>query len=108
MSVIITFMFEPAKLQMNCASARGTSILRSDGSVPIWAGSLMGGPGALTPQAMAKGGREVGKERSHQWCYSAGSVDDRTAHRGLVASPEGIIPTISLPLPDLATYGLGW
>ena len=23
MSVIITFMFEPAKLQMNCASARG-------------------------------------------------------------------------------------
>ncbi len=26
MSVIITFMFEPAKLQMNCASASGTSI----------------------------------------------------------------------------------
>ena len=31
MSLIITFMFEPAKLQMNCASARGTSIFRSDG-----------------------------------------------------------------------------
>ena len=29
MSVIITFMFEPAKLQMNCASASGTSTLRS-------------------------------------------------------------------------------
>jgi hypothetical protein len=29
MSLIITFMFEPAKLQMNCASASGTSILRS-------------------------------------------------------------------------------
>ena len=28
MSVIITFMFEPAKLQMNCASASGTSTLR--------------------------------------------------------------------------------
>ena len=27
MSVIITFMFEPAKLQMNCASASGTSML---------------------------------------------------------------------------------
>jgi hypothetical protein len=31
MSVIITFMFEPAKLQMNCASASGTSIARVDG-----------------------------------------------------------------------------
>ena len=29
MSLIITFMFEPAKLQMNWASARGMSILRS-------------------------------------------------------------------------------
>ena len=30
MSVIITFMFEPAKLQMNWASASGTNILRSE------------------------------------------------------------------------------
>src|SRR5271165_2701555 len=30
MSLIITFMFEPAKLQMNWASASGTSIFRSD------------------------------------------------------------------------------
>ena len=30
MSLIITFMFEPAKLQMNCASASGTRIFRSD------------------------------------------------------------------------------
>jgi hypothetical protein len=30
MSVIITFMFDPAKLQMNWASARGTSITRND------------------------------------------------------------------------------
>jgi hypothetical protein len=29
MSVIMTFMFEPAKLQMNCASASGTRILRN-------------------------------------------------------------------------------
>src|SRR3954469_4299004 len=29
MSVIITFMFEPAKLQMNCARASGRSIFRS-------------------------------------------------------------------------------
>ena len=29
MSVIMTFMFEPAKLQMNCARASGTKIFRS-------------------------------------------------------------------------------
>src|SRR4051794_33244538 len=29
MSLIITFMFEPAKLQKNCASARGTRMRRS-------------------------------------------------------------------------------
>ena len=28
MSLIITFMFEPAKLQMNCARASGRRILR--------------------------------------------------------------------------------
>jgi len=31
MSVIMTFMFEPAKLQMNWARASGTSILLKDG-----------------------------------------------------------------------------
>jgi hypothetical protein len=30
MSLIITFMFEPAKLQMNCASARGRINLRAE------------------------------------------------------------------------------
>jgi len=30
MSLITTFMFEPAKLQMNWARASGSSILRSD------------------------------------------------------------------------------
>src|SRR6478672_13406591 len=30
MSVIITFMFEPAKLQMNCASASGRTNLRAE------------------------------------------------------------------------------
>jgi hypothetical protein len=30
MSVIITFMFDPAKLQMNCARASGTSMTRND------------------------------------------------------------------------------
>jgi hypothetical protein len=38
MSVIITFMFEPAKLQMNWAKASGTSIFRSDG-VKVWRGA---------------------------------------------------------------------
>ena len=31
MSLIITFMFEPAKLQMNCASASGISTRRKAG-----------------------------------------------------------------------------
>ena len=35
MSLIMTFMFEPAKLQMNWARASGTSTLRSD---PVMAG----------------------------------------------------------------------
>jgi hypothetical protein len=29
MSLIITFMFDPAKLQMNCASARGSTNRRA-------------------------------------------------------------------------------
>jgi hypothetical protein len=29
MSLIITFIFEPAKLQMNCAKAKGTSTRRN-------------------------------------------------------------------------------
>ena len=32
MSVIITFMFEPAKLQMNCASASGRISRRAEAS----------------------------------------------------------------------------
>jgi hypothetical protein len=33
MSVIITFMFEPAKLQMNWARASGTSMRRRSGDI---------------------------------------------------------------------------
>jgi hypothetical protein len=40
MSLIITFMFEPAKLQMNWASASGAKILRSAGA---GAGAAAGG-----------------------------------------------------------------
>ncbi|GAA3140217.1 hypothetical protein GCM10010486_02610 [Nonomuraea roseoviolacea subsp. carminata] len=41
MSLIITFMFEPAKLQMNCASARGASRLRDEAAEPEAAGVLV-------------------------------------------------------------------
>src|SRR5215218_5255992 len=42
MSLIMTFMFEPAKLQMNCARARGTSTPRSDSAArPATTGSVM-------------------------------------------------------------------
>src|SRR5215831_7847481 len=33
MSLIITFMFEPAKLQMNCANASGARIRRDTGAL---------------------------------------------------------------------------
>jgi hypothetical protein len=35
MSVIITFMFDPAKLQMNWASAKGTSTPPSRDAAPV-------------------------------------------------------------------------
>jgi hypothetical protein len=45
MSLIMTFMLEPAKLQMNCASARGRSTLRR----------APDGRPTLTPSDMARG-----------------------------------------------------
>ena len=48
MSLIMTFMFEPAKLQMNWASASGTSIRRSDPA------------GARTPAAVMTPTRRAG------------------------------------------------
>jgi hypothetical protein len=44
MSVIITFMFEPAKLQMNWASASGARNLRREATEPAEAGSALNGP----------------------------------------------------------------
>jgi hypothetical protein len=38
MSLIIKFMFEPAKLQMNCASASGARNLRRETPEPTDAG----------------------------------------------------------------------
>jgi hypothetical protein len=43
MSVIITFMFEPAKLQMNCASASGRISLRADASGRSTVGAWLAG-----------------------------------------------------------------
>src|SRR3954454_7017868 len=50
MSEIITFMFDPAKLQMNCASARGAISLRADRSAR--AGTAAGAAGAEPPAAL--------------------------------------------------------
>jgi hypothetical protein len=41
MSLIITFMFEPAKLQMNWASASGARNLRRERAEPADAGSAL-------------------------------------------------------------------
>jgi hypothetical protein len=53
--LIITFMFDPAKLQMNCASASGNSILRAEPTDPAPAG--LGTPAngrSLTPSGYPK------------------------------------------------------
>jgi hypothetical protein len=44
MSLIITFMFEPAKLQMNCASASGARNLRRETAEIADAGSALARP----------------------------------------------------------------
>src|SRR4051794_38284799 len=44
MSLIITFMFEPAKLQMNWASASGARKLRRETTEPADAGSALNAP----------------------------------------------------------------
>ena len=42
MSLIMTFMLEPAKLQMNWARASGSNMRRSDGAIrPVWTGFAM-------------------------------------------------------------------
>src|SRR5215212_5271426 len=48
MSLIITFMFEPAKLQMNCASASGARNLRRE-TTEASGGTLESVPGADGP-----------------------------------------------------------
>src|ERR1044071_6331763 len=42
MSLIITFMLEPAKLQINCASASGTSALRESTTKTSYFGTIGG------------------------------------------------------------------
>src|SRR5947207_2548834 len=56
MSVIITFMFDPAKLQMNCASASGRISLRADASgIPATlAGAELSLIAALPPRLRAR------------------------------------------------------
>src|SRR6187401_3581772 len=66
MSVIITFMFEPAKLQMNCASASGTSICRKFGAGRV-------------PEEVSDNGRWTARRRP----WIAGAIQALIeAHRG--------------------------
>ena len=55
MSLIMTFMFEPAKLQMNWARANGTSIFRSDeAETPTVAPLVMSMRSSLLPGEPAR------------------------------------------------------
>ena len=64
MSLIITFMFEPAKLQMNCASASGARNLRREMAEPTDAGSSVT---LRTPETAA----------DHGSCHLRASVPSR-------------------------------
>ena len=55
MSLIITFMFEPAKLQMNCARASGAMNARAEPTQLAVANPCPGGV-VLTPTASAAAG----------------------------------------------------
>jgi hypothetical protein len=54
MSLIMTFMFDPAKLQMNWASASGTSIFRSDEAGIVRAPLVMSMRPSLLPGELAR------------------------------------------------------
>src|SRR5215216_5713871 len=61
MSLIITFMFEPAKLQMNWASASGARNLPIETAEPARAGSLVIGRLRLGDGARGEDQSEVGE-----------------------------------------------
>jgi hypothetical protein len=74
MSVIITFMFEPAKLQMNCASASGTSIRLSAGATPVPAALATGDPTCPGGRGVGRATR-AGSTATHQ-VVGSGTQDD--------------------------------
>src|SRR5690606_16917198 len=99
MSLIITFMFEPAKLQMNCASASGTSIRRRAGSGRVRSAMAHRGPGAraqglagvveLVVEVQRRGDqRQVGERLGEVADLLAGRVDLLRVHAEVVAVGE--------------------
>jgi hypothetical protein len=52
-SVIMTFMLEPAKLQMNCANASGANIPRTIRPLPCMTGLLQSAPSSDPVRAFA-------------------------------------------------------
>src|SRR4051812_22904313 len=67
MSVIITFMFEPAKLQMNCASASGAISLRmvARDRSPV-EGGLTDTDRSVTDSAVSQSGRRAGQHHPEE------------------------------------------
>ena len=76
MSVIITFMFEPAKLQMNWASASGRINLR---------GEISARPGARAPLIATGFPVTRSHHRNESGAYGDDGSVQRTPHR-----PEGV------------------
>jgi hypothetical protein len=67
----MTFMFEPAKLQMNWASASGTSIFRSDEAGTVRAVPLvMSMRSCLLPRESARTAKITGRPQHTPSCGS--------------------------------------
>ena len=87
MSLIITFMFEPAKLQMNCARARGMSIVLREGvgSVDLVASATV--TTSLRCPAVRTLGFTLGSRRRTFHVMSARRPDQGATEARLLAPP---------------------
>jgi hypothetical protein len=90
MSLIITFMFEPAKLQMNCARASGARKLRRETVVPS-----DGLTGLLASPMTTTSGEHPDRQREPQGSLhvdrrGAGTLSAIDASSAVTAVPEGM------------------
>ena len=106
MSAIITFMFDPAKLQMNCASASGRISRRADASGRSGvSGSLTDAVPSLTPRLGARLGNRYRRSDQREVAEGLREVADLTLplHVVLLCQQAEIVAQSDQSLEQLAT-----